>query len=395
MIQPVNPEEFLLGADLSLAKRIADAGGRYRHHGRGGSLPSLLRQAGMNSARLRLFHTPSGEGAQVNDLAYTLALARELHDEGFAICLAPHYSDTWADPGKQFVPAAWAHLGFAELVDEVYAYSRGVATAFRMEGIVPRVVQIGNEITPGILWEHGRIARGHSAASLRWDAEELGESERASWARLAELLKAGAAGFRDGLAPHATEIMLHIDRGGDWEASCWFFGNIESHGVPYDAAGLSYYPFWHGMPEDLDRTCRELLERFGKPIHLAELAHPHRAHPFYGAALCGSDEVWNGIVQRYPLTPEGQRRFVEEVVPIIMDLPGGGGRAALYWAPEWIPVAGFRDEADAEACWARALFDEDGNALPALDSFAQLRQRAARPGREPTPALAAAPADRR
>ena len=380
----MNTDRFLLGADLSLAKRIVDAGGQYRHDGREAPLLEILSDAGMNCGRLRIFHQPTGHGAQVNDLEYTLDLAGRLDAAGLALYLAPHYSDGWADPAKQYPPKEWAALTFPKLVDAVYEYSRELLGTFRRRGLIPRIVQVGNEITPGMLWDHGRIAPAHSTASLHWETVRLGSDEREKWARFGELLKAGVAGVRDGLGPHSTEIMLHIDRGGDWETSSWFYSNIAEQNVPYDVIGLSYYPFWHGTPSQLQENCLRLLDRFGKGIHLAEMAYPFRGHMFYNASLCGDQEIWEEITREYPLSPAGQRRFVEDVCRIIRDLPEGGGRGVFYWAPEWIPLPGFEDEPDAETCWARALFDDQGVALPALDAFARFAADTARRPRSPS-----------
>lgn len=368
----MNSDKFLLGADLSLAKRMMDGGFRYREGGAETPLLEILRNAGMSCARLRIFNEPSGHGAQVNDLDYTLDLAQSLQSAGFELYLAPHYSDTWADPGKQFTPKAWASLTFPHLLDAVYSFSKDMMESFRKRGLIPKIVQVGNEITPGMLWDHGRIAPGHSTASLHWDPLEKGRTEKDNWARFGEILKAGIAGVTDGLDTYSTEIMLHIDRGGDWETSSWFYENIEAQGVLYDVIGLSYYPFWHGTPNQLQENCCRILDRFGKGIYLAEMAYPFRGHSFYNASLCGNPDIWEEITREYPLSPLGQKRFVEDVTRIMMELPSGGGRGAFYWAPEWVPLAGIPDEGDAETCWARALFDADGNALPALHSFRNL-----------------------
>jgi arabinogalactan endo-1,4-beta-galactosidase len=315
----------------------------------------FLRQTGFEWARLRLFHTPSGHGAQCNDLPYTLALARTLKQAGFKFLLDLHYSDTWADPGKQYTPKAWAALDFEGLADAVHAYTRETVHRFVVEGAAPEMVQVGNEITPGMLWEHGRVEQGRGA-------------DQQQWKRLGALLKAGVAGVRDA-AGTAVEIMLHLDRGGDISTNRWFFDHVLEQNVAFDVIGESYYPFWHGMPDALAQTIEYLGRRYGREVYLAEMAYPHKQDPMYENALSGDPAAWHRLVGEYPLTPDGQRRFVADVVGIVRASKHGGG--VFYWAPEWIPPQDpdYEDESDAPACWARALFDDKGQALPALEVF--------------------------
>jgi len=360
----------IYGADLSLLSTIPARGGLRDRDGRTIKNPArFLKQAGFDWTRLRLFHTPSGLGAQCNDLPYTMALARTLKEAGFKFLLDLHYSDTWADPGKQYTPKAWASLDFAGLVDAVHVYTRETVNRFVAELAAPEMVQVGNEITPGMLWEHGRVTRGHSAATQRWD-DEASSGDREAWKRFGALLKAGIAGAKDA-AGTGVQIMLHVDRGGDIPTNQWFFDNVVEQGVTFDVIGESYYPFWHGMPDELAKTVDYLGNRYGKKVYLAEMAYPHKHHPMYENALSGDPAAWHRLVGEYPLTPEGQKRFVADVLAIVRASKHGGG--VFYWAPEWIPpqAPGYEDEGDAQPCWARALFDDKGQALPALDVFSK------------------------
>jgi arabinogalactan endo-1,4-beta-galactosidase len=348
----------IYGADLSLLSTIPARGGLRDRDGRPiRDLARFFRQAGFEWARLRLFHTPSGLGAQCNDLPYTMALARTIKQAGFKFLLDLHYSDTWADPGKQYTPKAWATLDFAGLVEAVHAYTRDTVQRFVVEGAAPEMVQVGNEITNGMLWNHGRVERARSGGQQQWK-------------RLGSILKAGVAGVKEA-AGSAVEIMLHVDRGGDIPTNQWFFDNILKQNVDFDVIGESYYPFWHGMPDALAQTIEYLGSHYGKKVYLAEIAYPYKRHPMYRDALSGDPAAWHRLVGQYPLTPVGQRRFVADVVAIVRASKYGGG--LFYWAPEWIPSQkpGYEDEADAPACWARALFSDKGQALPALDVFSK------------------------
>lgn len=358
---------FRIGADLSLLKRKLEQGAAYHMEGRRVDPVAVFRNNGFDWARLRLFHTPSGHGAQCTDIGYTLDLARTLADAGFKLLLDIHYSDTWADPGKQHPPVAWKHLSFPRLEREVYEYTLNVITAFCLGGTEPDMVQVGNEITPGMLWDDGRVAAAHDVNEAHWQLMHSSNNKEA-WERFGKLIKAGIEGVRDATRTK-TEIMIHIDRGGDIPTNRWFFDNLLGQGVDFQAIGESYYPFWHGMPEDLANTLDFLGNRYGKDLYLAEVAYPHKHHEMYEHALSGDEEGWQRLTGTYPLSPEGQMDFMADVLDIVRASSHGCG--IFYWAPEWIPVEGTEDEGDAPPCWARALFDENGNALPALHVFNQ------------------------
>ncbi|MEM1164996.1 MAG: glycosyl hydrolase 53 family protein [Planctomycetota bacterium] len=369
----------LLGADISMLERLAAQNARFAG-GCADRALRMLRDAGFTAARLRLFHAPTGEGAQVNDLAYTRRLARRCAQAGMDILVCIHYSDTWADPGKQHMPRAWQHLDFAALVEEVERYTRRVVAVLNADGCGPTMVQVGNEITGGFLWEAGRISDAHAINDQDWSAEDL-VRDRVAWDRFAELVDAGIRGVHRG-SDGCADVMLHIDRGGDNTSAVAFFEALEERRVSCDAIGLSYYPFWHGSMDDLAQTIHRLHDRFALPIHVVETAYPHRSHAIYNG---GDSSVFEelGITRTrpidYPLTPEGQRRFVADMLAAMRAHTTEGWTGLWYWAPEWIPVDGYADEADAAPCWARALFDESGSPLPALEEFRRFARETAAP----------------
>lgn len=361
----------ILGADISMLLHLLEQGVTYRNKGRVVDPLDLLVASGFQSARLRLFHTPSHRGAQVNDLAYTKKLARLCAEAGMDILLCMHFSDTWADPGKQHTPSSWASLSFDQLVDEVYRYTAHAIGELADAGCCPSCVQVGNEITGGFLWDHGRLTEAHTINDLHWSSEELSENTEA-WDRFARLLDAGLRGVRDGSNGQAR-TMIHIDRGGDALSADTFFSQLNHRGVDFDEVGLSFYPFWHGTINDLGQSIRRLYEHFGKPLHVVETAYPYRPHAIYDEA--SGEEVFKdlGITRtrpmEYPLTPEGQRVFVAQLLREMENHADHGWVGLWYWAPEWIEMPGYEDEPDAATCWARALFDAQGEPLPALEEF--------------------------
>ena len=213
------------------------AGATYHRGGQAGDPVSILRNEGIDWFRLRLFVEPSNDPDPfvVNDLSYTIALAQRIKASGGRLLLDFHYSDTWADPGKQFKPAAWEPLSFRGLERQVYDYTRSTIENFAAAGVLPEQVQVGNEIGNGLLWDDG----------YPWS----GGNHDAGFDRLARLLQAGIDGVRDGAADQsAPEVLIHHAKGADWDATSYFFDKLEARGLDYDAIGYSYYPKFHYDP---------------------------------------------------------------------------------------------------------------------------------------------------
>ena len=334
--------QLLSGGDISALERIEQAGGVYRDGGRVGDAIAILRAHGANTFRLRIFVHPNGTEVQVNDLPYTLRMAKRIHAAGAKLLLDFHYSDTWADPGKQTIPAAWASLGFDSLARTVETYTASVVAELKRAGALPDLVQVGNEIDHGMLWPAGAIG-GSADSLLQWD-------------HFTSLLKAGVRGVRDALAPgDSVRIMLHYSGGGSVAGTRSFFDQIKARGVPFDLIGLSYYPWWHGTLADLRANLAATAARYGKDVMVAETAYPWRPGGWEGFAPNTAPMTW-------PVTPAGQTAFLRDVAAAVAATPQGRGAGVLWWYPEAIPVPGL-------FVWAGgslALFDSTGNALPAL-----------------------------
>jgi arabinogalactan endo-1,4-beta-galactosidase len=320
---------YAIGADLSFVKQQEDAGRVFKDDGVAAPGLRIFRNHGFGWVRLRLFHTPT---TLPNSLAYTVAMARQAKSLGFRFLLDLHYSDTWADPGAQAPPRAWAGLAHGPLQDSVYAYTRAALARFAAEGAAPDMVQIGNEINSGLLWPDG-------------DSDDFG--------KLADLLKAGIRGVDSGAAAGAgsgtggaavrPRIMLHIASGGDTAGTRWFFDNALARDVPFDAIGQSYYPMWHGTPEDLARNLSMMGRRYDKDIYVVETAfaaYPDGTSPF-------------------PLTDAGQAAYVRKLDSLVRATPNGRGKGWLWWEPT----------GEAYLGTPRGLFDKNGNARPALSAF--------------------------
>lgn len=335
----------VLGADISSLAKSEDLGGSYRYYpGHKGDALQILKDSGLNYARLRVW-VDSPDGYHGKD--ELLAMAARLEALDIKLEVDFHYSDSWADPGKQNKPAAWKDFTFEQLTQAVYDHTFDICSSLVAQGTPPDMVQIGNEISAGILWPDGDYNH---------------------FDNLAALLKAGVRAARD--ASPATLIMLHIPEGGDNELAKWWFGNITRLEMPFDVIGISYYPFWHGSLAELQYNLNDITARYDKDVIVVETAYAFT--PFEDDHL--SNILSRGMmVPDYPFTPEGQRLVLRDIMSVVRAVPDGRGLGVFWWDATWTAVPGNGwDPADPTSGngWEnQALFDYSGRALPALDEF--------------------------
>jgi beta-galactosidase len=242
----------MLGADISFLPELENRGVHFSDNKGQRDAIAILKDHGFNYIRLRIFNDPARDsgyspGKGFCDLPHTLAMAKRVKAAGLKLLLDFHYSDYWADPGKQFKPAAWRNLDFATLLDSVYDYSCRVIEALKRQGTLPDMVQVGNEINHGMIWPDGSIHHPDS---------------------LAALIYAGIRGVK--AADPACPIMLHIALGGQNDESHFFLDNMLERQLPFDVIGLSYYPRWHGSLSDLRYNVDDLARQYGKDIIVVE-----------------------------------------------------------------------------------------------------------------------------
>lgn len=363
-------DEFIMGSDLGMLAEVESRGGEFFDNGLPGDAVEILGNAGVNLARLRLWvdpYTAAGEpyGGGTNDLAVTIATAQRAKAQGMQILLDIQLSDWWADPGTQTKPKAWASLSYADLKIAVHDYTEGVIGAMKSAGVLPDMVQMGNETSAGVLWDDGKIGDGVS------DFTQLGE-----------LLTAGISGVDDALSVgEDIEIVLHLDQGGDNDLYRWWFDGVTAAGVDFDVIGLSYYPFWHGTMGELANNLNDISARYDKDVLIVETA--------YGWTLGDGDGLSNSFYTAeeatggYPATVAGQSAFLRELRDVVADVPGDHGRGLIWWEPTWLPVeganwgseAGKLDNNDSGVLsnpWDnQTLFDWSGETLDTLDVFSE------------------------
>ena len=342
------PPSFLAGGDLSFLAREEQLGAVYKDNGKASDALQIFKSHGWNVVRLRLWVHPAGQREYINDLPYTVALAKRVKKAGLKFLLDFHYSDTWADPGHQTKPVAWKALPFDQLTRQVEAYSRGVVATLRYNDAMPDIVAVGNETVNGMLWPDGRV-------------EEPG-----GWNKYGTLLKAGIAGVREGAGPLPPPlIMIHINNGADAGLTQWFFGHLaaQTQGIQFDLIGLSYYPDGKNTLAQLKDALAADARKYHKPLVIAETAFPQN----------GTSALDQTVYGAYGRTPEGQRRFLADLVKTVRETPGGLGRGVIYWQPEWVPITGLPNYNHGNA-----LFDDQFNALTGLGALA-LPQAKGRP----------------
>ncbi|MCF4136657.1 arabinogalactan endo-1,4-beta-galactosidase [Streptomyces sp. Tue 6430] len=334
------------GADISSLAKSEAKGGVYRTaSGTTADPVAVLKNAGMNYARLKVWVNPA-DG--YNDKARVLATAKRVKAAGQKLLVDFHYSDIWADPGAQSKPSAWAGHSYSRLRTDVYHHTYDVLNALKAQGTTADMVQVGNEINGGMLWSEGSTD---------------------NWGRLAGLLNSGYDAVK--AVNSSTPVALHLAKGGDLAGTRWWFDSAVANGVKFDAVGLSYYGYWHGTLADFQTTLDDAASRYGKPVFVAETAYPFRLD---------SDDAHENIidlpgelVSGYPATAAGQLAWMNSVADIVEAVPNGRGLGVFYWEATWTAVDGNGwDPADAASGngWEnQALFGYDDRALSSMAWF--------------------------
>lgn len=350
--------QFVKGMDISMTKELEDHGAIYRLHGKETDIFRILQTCGTDMIRLRLWNDPydtNGEpyGGGQNDLATTIELCERTKNNGMEILLDFHYSDFWADPAKQVKPKAWKNLTGDTLVNAVHHYTTKVLMALKERGLAPAMIQIGNEITKGLLWDEGHV--DHTA-------------------QMASLLSAGLSSARE-ICPDA-KLILHLDAGTDREMYQSWFQSIEPFELDFDMIGMSYYPHWNGSLDKLLENMNEVSQAYKKDVLITETSIGYTTKTFgcKGTVYGKEEEIKTG----YPATEEGQERFLRELCQTVRAVQDGHGAGFFYWEPGWLPIpdcvwgspAGclyMGDSVEAGNAMAnQTLFDAAGNANRAL-----------------------------
>ncbi|HBL5000865.1 arabinogalactan endo-beta-1,4-galactanase [Enterobacter cloacae] len=364
------PADFIKGADISTLLEAEQHGAKfYNQNGQQQDAIAILKANGVNYVRLRLWVDPqdaSGKtyGGGSNNLENTIALAKRVKAQGLKLLLDFHYSDFWTDPGKQLKPKAWEKMDYPQLKTAIHDYTRDTIARFKQEGVLPDMVQIGNEINGGMLWPEGKS----------W-GQGGGEFDR-----LAGLLNAAIGGLKENLTGgEQVKIMLHLAEGTKNDTFRWWFDEIAKRGVPFDIIGLSMYTYWNGPISALKANMDDISRRYNKDVIVVEAA--------YGYTLDNCDNAENSFQAKeekdggYPGTVQGQYDYIHDLMQSVIDVPDHRGKGIFYWEPTWIAVPGttwatkagmkyIHDEwKEGNARENQALFDCQGKVLPSITVF--------------------------
>jgi arabinogalactan endo-1,4-beta-galactosidase len=238
-------EPFILGADISWLPELESKGTKFYDGSTQKDAFQILKEHGFNYIRLRLFNNPKASGGYSSqgfcDLSHTKAMALRIKAAGMRFSLDFHYSDNWADPGKQYKPSAWANATFSQLTDSVRLFTKYVLSELKKQGTTPHMVQVGNEITNGMIWPDGRTS---------------------NWTNLAALIKAGITGVKE--VDSTIKICLHIDKGGDNAATRGWVDKAYANDIVFDILGESCYTKWQGQPSGWRSNFADLVTRYPK-----------------------------------------------------------------------------------------------------------------------------------
>lgn len=311
--------KFAKGADISWTPQMEATGYEfYNEKGEKDDVLKILKSKGMDAIRLRVFVNPNDDkGSGHCSKEETVAFAKRLKSLGFRIMIDFHYSDSWADPAKQYKPKAWENLNFEDLKKAVYNHTYDVLLALKKEKITPEWVQVGNEIPNGILWPDG-----HSK----------------NFKNLGELLNKGYDVVK--AINKKIKVIVHIDEGNNTEKITWFYKNIAEQNVKYDVIGLSYYPYWIKKDwtetiQDLQKNMNYLAKTYNKEVMVVEVG--------------GEDSQ-----------VENTYKLLEATIKAVRNVPNKKGTGVFYWEPQG---------AKSWSGYALSAWLENGRPSPALDAF--------------------------
>lgn len=354
-------DQFCMGADLSYVNQILDHNGVYKDSGEIRDPYRIFGDNGANIVRLRLWHNPvwtkevyGSQGTQLyNDLADVERSISASKTNNLSVILDFHYSDTWADPSNQDPPAAWKNIISVDvLADSVYNYTRNVLTFLKDRGLLPEMVQIGNEINCGML-----------ISDINEGFPQVNNCD-GHWEDQGKLINAGIKAVRDISADleEKPEIILHV---ADPKNVQWWFNNMLDEGnvTDFDIIGISYYPLWHTeiAYQNIPGKITAIRSEFNKKIMIMETAYPWTIE---------NKDSYNNIfgnqtqLAGFPFTIEGQREFM---IDFTQKMIKAGVSGIVYWEPAWISSE-LKDLWGTGSSWENStLFDFEGNVLTSFE----------------------------
>lgn len=354
-------QDKYLGGDISLLEAYIERNAQYLDtDGKAIDNPmDYFKAEGMNAMRVRLFVNPEnatatdkGQGV-FQDLEYVKKLGKRIKDSGMKFMLDFHYSDSWADPAKQFTPKEWLGLSDEQLSQKLYDYTADCLSQLNASGVTPDFIQTGNEISYGMLWgeETGKDE----------DYKKYYASNGENKDRFTALLKSAIKACRE-KCPEA-KIILHTERAGDTDYTVRFYQDMAE--LDYDIIGLSYYPVWHGMVPQLSKTLTEVEKTFDKDIMIVEIG-------YYYAWMNSKDDYYKDCYAKWPVTENSDKGQADFLRDTIEELNKHSRVNGLFWWAMDQNEYGVKSSL-LDNWWNMSLFDNRTgratSALPVLKDF--------------------------
>lgn len=313
--------QFAKGADISWLPQMEASGYTfYNEKGVKQNCFKILKNLRINAIRLRTFVNPNNDkGSGHCSKDETVAMALRAKKYGMRVMIDFHYSDSWADPGKQVKPKAWEGLNFEQLKQTVYDYTFDVMSALKKAGVTPQWVQVGNETRTGMIYPEGHTDH---------------------WPQLAELINKGYDAVKT-VSP-ATKVILHVDQGNNKALFTWWFDNAVKYGARFDIIGMSYYPYWlDGNPDytlsidDLGANLKDMAAKHNKEVMVVEVG--------------GEDTKVQNTCD-----------MLKAVIQKVKEVPENKGLGVFYWEPEG---------ARSWSHYGLSAWGADGKPTAALNAF--------------------------
>lgn len=372
-------DDFIRGMDASAVLSVEKSGAKYYgYDGKEQDVFETLAESGVNYIRLRVWNDPydengNGYGGGDNDVATAIELGKRATQYGMKVNIDFHYSDFWADPKRQHAPKAWEGMSVDEKADALYDFTKESLTQILDAGVDVGMVQVGNEINNGM----------------------SGETDVPA---VMGLLSAGSRAVREIADSYGKDIriVLHYTNIEDNEEVDTMAANLKEYGVDYDIFGLSYYPFWDGTNENMQNVAKNIMDRYGKKVVIAETSYCYteKDGDGFGNSFDGIEDAVDG----YAPTVQSQATMIRDICAAANEV---GVIGVFYWEGTWIPV-GSADQ-DNSALWEKygsgwassysaeydpddaglyyggcswdnqAMFDFTGHPLPSLNVFRYLK----------------------
>ena len=372
-------DDFIRGMDASAVLSVEKSGAKYYgYDGKEQDVFETLAESGVNYIRLRVWNDPydengNGYGGGDNDVATAIELGKRATQYGMKVNIDFHYSDFWADPKRQHAPKAWEGMSADEKADALYDFTKESLTQILDAGVDVGMVQVGNEINNGM----------------------SGETDVQA---VMGLLSAGSRAVREIADSYGKDIqiVLHYTNIEDNEEVDTMAANLKEYGVDYDIFGLSYYPFWDGTNENMQNVAKNIMDRYGKKVVIAETSYCYteKDGDGFGNSFDGIEDAVDG----YAPTVQSQATMIRDICAAANEV---GVLGVFYWEGTWIPVGS--EDQDNSALWEKygsgwassysaeydpddaglyyggcswdnqAMFDFTGHPLPSLNVFRYLK----------------------